>query len=85
MVGSFATGANIRLVDVVLPQIAEEFTVSIGLVAQVATAYAFGYGMMQIVLGIAGDRFGKIRLVAVLCFASVIACLLRRPHSHSAS
>ena len=76
MVDSFATGANIRLVDVVLPQIAEEFTVSIGLVAQVATAYAFGYGVMQIMLGIAGDRFGKIRLVAVLCFASVIACLL---------
>lgn len=76
MVGSFATGANIRLVDTVLPQVADEFSVTVGLAAQIATAYALGYGAMQILLGIAGDRFGKIRLVATLCFASVIACLL---------
>lgn len=76
MVGGFATGANIRLMDTVLPQIAEEFAVSIGLAAQVVTAYALGYGAMQIALGIAGDRFGKVKLVAGLCLASVVACLL---------
>ena len=75
MVGGFATGSNIRLMDTVLPQIASEFTVSIGLAAQTVTAYALGYGMMQIALGIAGDRFGKIRLVTGLCLASVVACL----------
>lgn len=31
---------------------------------------------MQIGLGIAGDRYGKIRLIATLCFCSVVACLL---------
>jgi len=75
MVGGFATGANIRLMDTVLPQIADEFAVSIGLAAQIVTAYALGYGVMQIGLGIAGDRFGKVRLVAALCLASVVACL----------
>lgn len=75
MVGGFATGANTRLMDTVLPQIAEEFHVSIGLVAQIVTAYALGYGIMQIGLGIAGDRFGKIRLIATLCFMSFAACL----------
>ena len=75
MLGAFATGSNIRLMDTVLPQIASEFAVSVGLAAQIVTAYALGYGLMQIGLGIAGDRFGKVRLVAVLCFASAAACL----------
>lgn len=76
MVGGFATGANIRLMDTVLPQVAQGFDVSVGLAAQIVTAYALGYGVMQVGLGIAGDRFGKIRLVTVLCFASVVACLM---------
>jgi len=76
MIGSFATGANIRLMDTLLPQVAMRFDVSIGLAAQIVTAYALGYGLMQVGLGIAGDRFGKIRLVMVLCFSSVLACLM---------
>ncbi|MFN3549047.1 MAG: MFS transporter [Mesorhizobium sp.] len=74
--GGFASGANVRVMDTVLPQLAGEFGVSVGLAAQTATAYALGYGSMQILLGIAGDRFGKFRLVTLLCFASVVACLL---------
>jgi predicted MFS family arabinose efflux permease len=74
--GGFASGANVRVMDTVLPQLAGEFGVPVGLAAQTVTAYALGYGSMQIVLGIAGDRFGKMRLVTVLCFASVAACLL---------
>ncbi|HWK64028.1 MAG TPA: MFS transporter [Rhizobiaceae bacterium] len=75
MIGGFATGINIRLMDTVLPQVAEEYMVSVGLTAQIVTAYALGYGIMQIGLGITGDRFGKVRLVAILCFASALACL----------
>ncbi len=74
--GGFASGANVRVMDTVLPQLAGEFSVSVGLAAQTVTAYALGYGGMQIVLGIDGDRFGKFRLVTLLCFASVLACLL---------
>jgi predicted MFS family arabinose efflux permease len=74
--GGFASGANVRVMDTVLPHLASEFGVSVGLAAQIVTAYALGYGGMQIVLGIAGDRFGKFRLVTLLCFASALACLL---------
>lgn len=74
--GGFASGANVRVMDTVLPQLADEFGVAVGLAAQTVTAYALGYGGMQILLGIAGDRFGKFRLVTLLCFASTLACLL---------
>jgi len=73
--GGFASGANVRLMDPVLPQLSAEFAVTVGLAAQIVTAYALGYGLMQVGLGIAGDRFGKIRLVTALCFASFLACI----------
>lgn len=62
--------------DAVLPQIAQEFGVSIGSVAFVATAYAFAYGAFQLLFGPLGDRYGKYRVILFACIGSALATFL---------
>ncbi|MEX0954824.1 MAG: MFS transporter [Rhizobiaceae bacterium] len=72
-VAGFASSANQRMLDSALPQIAIDFGVSNGMAAQVNTAYALSYSLMQIGLGFAGDRLGKYRMVFFLCLFSSAA------------
>lgn len=60
---AFASAANLRICDSLLPQIAGQFGVTVGSAAMVVTAFAISYGFAQIVVGPLGDARGKIFMV----------------------
>jgi predicted MFS family arabinose efflux permease len=62
---SFASAANLRVCDPLLPQIAGELAVSIGTAAMVVMAFALAYGVLQIVVGPLADARGKLRMVVL--------------------
>lgn len=62
---AFASAANLRVCDSLLPQIAGQFGVTVGSAAMVVTAFAISYGFAQIVVGPLGDARGKIFMVAM--------------------
>jgi MFS transporter, YNFM family, putative membrane transport protein len=72
-VAGFASQAQVRVTDSLLPQIAADFHTSIGAAAIVVTAYAVTHGTIQLVIGPIGDRFGKYRTVALM---STLAAVL---------
>jgi len=69
----FASQAQVRVTDSLLPQIASDFQTTVGVAAMVLTAYALTHGSIQFVVGPMADRFGKYRTVAI---ASVLAAVL---------
>jgi MFS transporter, YNFM family, putative membrane transport protein len=72
-VAGFASQAQARVTDSLLPQIAADFHTTVGAAAIVVTAYAFTHGSIQFVAGPVADRFGKFRAVAIV---SLIAAVL---------
>jgi predicted MFS family arabinose efflux permease len=68
----FASQAQIRVTDSLLPQIAVDLHTTVGVAAIVVTTYAITHGLIQFVAGPVADRFGKFRLVAI---ASVLAAV----------
>lgn len=66
-VAGFASQAQVRVTDSLLPQIAGDFHTTVGVAATVVTAYAVTHGSIQLVIGPIGDRFGKYRTVALTC------------------
>jgi len=62
-VASFASAANLRVCDALLPQVAGELGVTIGTAALMVTAFAVAYGLFQIVVGPLGDARGKLLMV----------------------
>jgi predicted MFS family arabinose efflux permease len=69
----FASQAQVRVTDSLLPQIADDFHTTVGVAALVVTLYAVTHGSIQFVAGPAADRFGKYRTVAI---ASTLAAAL---------
>ena len=69
----FASQAQVRVTDSLLPQIANDFQTTVGVAAIVVTAYAVTHGTIQFVVGPVADRFGKYRTVAI---ASAVAAVL---------
>jgi len=72
---AFASSASMRVTDPSLPRIATEFGITLASAAYVVTTFALGYGLVQVVFGPAGDRFGKIRVVAWMCAVSTVTAL----------
>ena len=62
---SFASAANLRVCDPLLPQMAGELGVTIGGAAMVVMAFALAYGVFQILVGPLGDARGKLALVVL--------------------
>ena len=76
-VAGFASQAQVRVTDSLLPQIAGDFSATVGAAAMVVTAYAVAHGSVQLFIGPIGDRFGKYLTVMTMCLASsilVMAC-----------
>ena len=73
---SFASQALVRAADTLLPQIAADFAVSVGIASIVITAYALTHGSMQFITGPIADRFGKYRTVAIACGVSAVTVAL---------
>ncbi len=64
-VAGFASQAQVRVMDSLLPQVAADLHTTVGAAAMVVTAYAMTHGSIQLVIGPVGDRFGKYRTVAL--------------------
>lgn len=61
----FASMASVRVCDGLLPELIRAFNRSTAETAYVITAFAVGYGVMQLVFGPLGDRYGKYRIITV--------------------
>jgi predicted MFS family arabinose efflux permease len=76
---AFASAASLRANDPLLPLLAADFAVTTGAAAATITAFALSYGLLQVVCGPLGDRFGRYRTVAAAAFVSAFgsaACAL---------
>lgn len=77
--GAFFSGAALRICDSLLPRLARDFAVTPGAAGRVIISFSVAYGLMQLVFGPLGDRFGKARLVNIAlagCAAGALACVL---------
>ncbi len=75
----FLSSAGARVIDPLLSVIAADFATTVPAVSIVVAAYTLPYGLCQVLIGPAGDRFGKLRVVlwALLAFAVATgACAL---------
>jgi MFS family permease len=66
-VAGFASQAQVRVMDSLLPQVAADLHTTVGVAAMVVTAYAVTHGSIQLIIGPISDRFGKYRTVALTC------------------
>lgn len=68
---AFFVTADARVVDPLLPVIADDFKVGIASAGLAVTAYTIPYGLFQLVYGPLGDRVGKLRVMgaAIAVFA----------------
>jgi predicted MFS family arabinose efflux permease len=76
---AFGSATSLRVTDAAIPRFASDFSITIRQASFVVTAFSMAYGLLQVVFGPSGDRFGKLRVIFVACvsgsFAS-IACAL---------
>lgn len=75
-VAGFASQAQVRVTDSLLPQIAADFHSTVGHAAVVVTAYAIAHGSIQLIIGPFGDRLGKYRAVAIMCAVGAVLVAL---------
>jgi predicted MFS family arabinose efflux permease len=75
-VAGFASQAQVRVMDSLLPQVAADLHTTVGAAAMVVTAYAVTHGSIQLIIGPVGDRFGKYRTVAFACVVGTILVAL---------
>lgn len=69
---AFIVVAVMTVTGPLLPVVAEEFAVSIGDAGLIVTAFAVPYGACQIFFGPLGDRFGKLRVIALALGVSTV-------------
>lgn len=73
---AFTSMASMRICDAMLPALAADFFSTTSQTAMVVSAFALAYGLMQLVYGPVGDRFGKLRVIGaatMLCTAGSVA------------
>jgi len=73
------SGISLRVVEPMLPRLADEFATSISGASTAITAFALAYMIGQLIYGPLGDRFGKLRVVTWSMFGAAVgsaACAL---------
>ncbi|MBE9606488.1 MFS transporter [Acetobacteraceae bacterium H6797] len=65
ILGGFASGCGMRLLDPLLPMIAGDLKVEVASLSILIAAFALAYGTGQIITGPLGDKLGKIRVLTV--------------------
>lgn len=65
--------ASMRACDALLPALSSDFAVPVGVAARSISAFALAYGLMQLVYGPLGDRFGKLHVVTLALTACAVA------------
>ncbi|MHB8727094.1 MAG: MFS transporter [Casimicrobiaceae bacterium] len=69
---AFASMTSMRICDPLLPALARDFDTTTGHAAQVISAFAVAYGLLQLFYGPLADRYGKFRVVSL----AVLGCAL---------
>lgn len=72
---AFGSGTSQRVMDAMLPGLAAEFDQPLVAVAAVVTAFTLAYAMGQLLFGPAGDRHGKLLVVAWSCVGCCVGAL----------
>src|SRR5436190_15795731 len=72
---SFASAASMRVVDAMLPRLGSEFGVGLSQAALAITVFSVAYGVAQVAFGPLGDRFGKLRVIALAALGASVATL----------
>jgi predicted MFS family arabinose efflux permease len=70
---AFSSSVNLRICDPLLPLIADEHAVTIGRASAIVAAFTVGYGLLQLLFGPLGDRYGKYRVAALTALAAGLA------------
>ena len=70
---AFGSASSMRVMDAAIPRLATDFDVGIRNAANVVTVFAVSYGLLQIVFGPSGDRFGKLKVILFACCCASIA------------
>jgi predicted MFS family arabinose efflux permease len=76
---AFFGGAALRICDSLLPRLARDFERTPGAAGRVIISFSIAYGLMQLLFGPLGDRYGKARMVCVAlfgCFAGSLVSAL---------
>ncbi len=66
-------GMTQRIVEPMLPQLADEFSTSVSAAAIIITSFAFASAAAQYLYGPLGHRYGALRTVTVLCALSALS------------
>jgi MFS family permease len=61
----FASGSGMRLLDPLLPLVADSLQVTVASTSVLIASFMLPYGLGQAVLGPLGDQLGKLRVVCV--------------------
>jgi predicted MFS family arabinose efflux permease len=69
---AFIVVAIMRITDPILPVVATEFGLTVGKASIIVTAFALPYGLLQLVFGPLGDRFGKLTIIVFALTASAV-------------
>jgi len=69
------SGIAMRAVEPMLPRLAADFAVDVPTAASVITVFAITYSLAQLLHGLLGDRFGKLRVITVMMLLSMLAFL----------
>ena len=72
---AFFSGAALRICDSLLPRLAGDFGLTPGAAGAVIIGFSVAYGLMQLVFGPLGDRYGKARLTCAALFGCAAASL----------
>lgn len=75
-VAAFSSMASMRACDSLLPQLANDFSVSIGSAARMISSFALAYGLLQLAYGPLGDRIGKQRVIGWAAVGCALANLV---------
>ena len=66
----------VRVTDSLLPQIAIDFGISVGVASIIVTVYALSHGSIQLIVGPVADRFGKFRSITIACGCCAVLVMI---------
>ncbi len=72
---AFFSGAALRVCDSLLPRLAQDFSLTPGAAGQVIIWFSVAYGLMQLLFGPLGDRFGKQQVMCLALFGCAAGSL----------
>lgn len=70
---AFSSSINMRVCDPLLPLIARDLSATVGETSSIVASFAVGYGLLQLLFGPVGDRFGKFLIAGACSLATGLA------------